>query len=172
VGWPLLVSGLVLTAVLLICAVLFVRPQVRLLRGPVRSPDLPEEERRYLRRQAWRRLVGCVLMLLLGVLLLGALLFLEVPSQRIIDTHENPDQRTPDERRFVLVYGWFWFAFLLLLLALVLLAGFELWSVRWRGLRERRQLLADRRAMLEHQIGRLREERNGPGGGGAPKPKG
>ena len=44
--WPQLVSGLVLTAVLLVSAVVFAGTQVRLLRGPVRTGEMPDEERR------------------------------------------------------------------------------------------------------------------------------
>jgi len=162
VGWPQLVTGLLLTAVLLASAAVFAVAQVRLLRGPVRSPELPDEERRYLRRRAWRRLFGCLLLLLLGGQLWTALLFLEDPAQRLADQQgDGHRDLSPDEVRFAKVYGWFWVVFLLLLLALVLLAAWEMWSVRRRGVVERRRLLDDRRAMLQRQAVRLRQERNG-----------
>jgi hypothetical protein len=162
VGWPQLVTGLALTAMLLVSAVVFTNVQIRLLRSTARSTDLADDERRHLRRRAWRRLFGCLLLFLLGIQLYVALVFLENPSQQLADEQaDSSRQLTPDERSFLRLYGWFWIVFLLLLLTLVLLAAFEMWSVRRRGVQERRRLLADRRAMLEHQVGRLRQERNG-----------
>jgi uncharacterized membrane protein YfcA len=58
-------------AVLLVCVLLslagyYAWRQCRMLRGLGRSMVLGDEDRTYYRRQAWRRLVGCVFMVLIA----------------------------------------------------------------------------------------------------------
>jgi hypothetical protein len=164
VDWPQIVSGALLIVALLSVSVYYGFRQVRELRGLRRGPGLPAEEALYQRRRAWRRLAGCGLMLLLAGLLAGALVYLEAPAQRLADQGvPSADAFTPRERDFVRLYGGYWIAFLLLLMAVVFLAAFDLWSTRRWGLRQHRKLQADRRAMIERQVTRLRQERNGHG---------
>jgi hypothetical protein len=160
VGWPQALSGLLLIAAILAAAALLAGREWAALR---RLDAAPEDDRPRLRRQAYRRLVGCALLTALGVLLAGALLFLEGPAQALADFRDaQPGREFDDEqRRFARLWGWYWMAVLLLLLAVVLLAAFDLWAVRRHALRERRRLLADRRALLEEQAARRRHGRNG-----------
>lgn len=119
---------------------------------------LDDDERHYLRRRVWRRLGANVLLAVLAVLLAGALLFLEVPAQRLAD--ERPaDPPTPDQRGFLRLYGYFWIVFLLVLLTLLVLAALDFWATRRHGAEQFRRLQADRRTMIESQMERLREDR-------------
>ena len=125
---------------------------------------MPDDERRAQQFQAWRRLIGSGLMLLLALLLAGALFYLEDQAQRLADQRDAapadaPFSWTDAERLFIRVYGAYWIAFLLILLALIVLTGYDLWAVRRQARRELRQLQADRRAMIERQATRLRQER-------------
>jgi hypothetical protein len=107
--------------------------------------------------------------LLLGFLLATALLFLEGPAQQIANERDALAQSgqqaelTGPQRDFVRLWGSFWVVFLLVLMTVVFLAAFDLWATRRHALREHRKIQADRRAMLEQQINRLRHERNDPG---------
>jgi hypothetical protein len=164
-GWPLLVFGSLLAAGVLAVAVGWGWGQVRALRRLGREPDLPDDERRWRRAQAWRRLVGCGLMLLLAGLLAGALIYLEDYAQRLANQREAAPEGavfvwTPDERVFLRFWGGYWIAVLLVLLALMVLTGYDLWSLRRRALSEYRRLQADRRDMIERQMVRLRQERD------------
>ncbi len=106
-------------------------------------------------------------MLLLGVMLAGDLIFLEVPAQQLADQRAELEQHgdtTPlsaDQRNFARFYGVFFLFFLLVLMAVVFLAAFDFWATRRYGLRQHRKLIADRRAMIEREVARLRQERNG-----------
>jgi hypothetical protein len=157
-GWPLAVFGGLLAAGVLAVAVAWGWRQLRALRRLGDDPDLADDERRRQRYQAWRRLAGCVLMLLLAGLLAGALLCLEDRAERLAP--KAPDW-TPDERSFLRFYTLYWIALLLVLLALMIVTGYDLWALRRQARREHRQLQADRREMIERQVGRLRQERNG-----------
>jgi flagellar biosynthesis/type III secretory pathway M-ring protein FliF/YscJ len=166
VGWPQIIFGAALIAALLFLALYYGWRQVVALRRLRLNPDLPGEERRYQHRQAVGRLVNSVLLLVLAALLTGVMVYLEPPTQQLVDQHaaavakgEKPPERTPEQRQLVLVWGWWWVAFLVVLLAVVVLAALDLLAIRRWGLRQYRKLQADRRAMIERQAGRLRQER-------------
>ncbi len=140
--------------------------QLRVLREGPSGPAVQGEETVHLRRRAWRRLVCGGLMLVLAVLLAGDLLYLEGPAQQLVnrvDAEGGEVVDEPEEKRFSNFYGYYVIAFLLVLLALVLVAGFDLWSVRRFGMRQLRRLQADRRAMIARQSALLRQQR-GQGG--------
>lgn len=166
-GWLQILTGLFLVLVLLALAIGFAWRQLAILRELRQDPYLPEEEGRYERGLAYRRLVSCALLLLLALLLLGALAFLEDPAQRLADeTKARRDQGlerelSPDEKLFLRVYSWYWIVFLLILLAVVVLAAFDLWAVRRYGRQQHRRIQDDRRAMIEDELGRMRQQRNG-----------
>jgi MFS family permease len=162
-GWPQIVSGALLVAVLLGVAVGFAWSQARALRRLTATPELPDDERRRQRGQAWRRLAGAGLLFVLAGMLAWALLFLEDPAQHLADLRDGGVELNDEQRDFGRRYGAFWIAFLLILLVLLVLAGYEAWSVRRYALREHRKLQADRRAMIQRQVNRLRRERDGSG---------
>jgi len=160
VFWSQIVFGVFLVIVLLGLAGFYAWRQILVLRR-VGAGEAWGEEGIYLRRQAWRRLVGSALMVLLAVLLAGALLFLEGPVQQLADRVDIDPQAAeePEQKALGNFYGYYWIAFLLLLLGLVVLAGFDLWAVRRFGLREMRRIQNDRRAMIARQSALLRQRR-------------
>jgi hypothetical protein len=140
------------------------RRQLQALRRLQQAPDLPAGEVARERHQCWRRLVSSGLLLLIALLLVAAQLWLESPAQRLADLRDNTPPSTPltdEQRHFGYVYTGVWIAVLLLLLGVVLLAAFDLWSIRRYGKLQHRKLSDDRRAMIARQLQRLREERNG-----------
>jgi len=164
-GWHI-GFGVVLAAGLLFLGVFYFRRQLRALHRLKTGPTLPDEETRYWRRQAWWRLVGSGLLVVLAVLLPLALIFLEPTAHDIAeyskamrDAGEEPIF-SPAQRLFVKVYSGFWIAYLLILLVVLMLAAVDLWTTRRYGLRQHRRLQADRRAMIERQVNRMRQERN------------
>ena len=159
-GWSQIVFGSVLVAVLLLLSGYYGRRQFVVLRR-LRNETLPGEEARHDRAKAVRRLVSCGLLLVLGLLLAGALLWPEPALQGILDQYKgvtNPEY-TDAEKQTIRIWGGVWIAVLVLLLIVVGLAAVDLWSTRGHALRQFRKLQADRRAMIQRQTGRLREER-------------
>jgi hypothetical protein len=170
VVWSEIVFGSLLVLLLVGLSVYFGRQQVLSLRKLRNSPDVPDEEMRYERRKAYRRLVSCSLTLVLAGLLAGLLAFYELPTQRIAEGREklgpgSAPAWTEQERGLIRVWSWTWMAFLLVLMAVLALAGLDLLSTRRYALRQYRKLQADRRAMIERQANRMRRDRNGYGGG-------
>ena len=166
-GWTQIIFGAVLVLVLLVLAMLYGVWQVLTLVRLRGTEEMPAEERDHLHGRAWRRLVMSLLLLLLGGMLTAALIYLEAPAQRLVDQREAQEQQgdstplDPEQRLFARLYGGFWLVFLLVLMVVVLLAALDLWAIRRYGLRQHRKLIADRRAMIEREVARLRQERNG-----------
>lgn len=121
------------------------------------------EEGRHERGRAVRRLIGSVVMLLLALMLLAAMIFLEEPMQKLVALGPIETDK-PEYKEFKRLYGWFWVSFLLLLLVLLAVAAVDLWIVRRYGRRQMRRLQEERRAMVELQTERLRQERRREGG--------
>jgi hypothetical protein len=153
------VIGLLLAVVLLGLALYYGSRQLATLRKLRQEEALPDEERRYERRKAWRRLVSCGLMLVMAAVF-TALQFYASEAKEILA--KAPDL-TDQEKVFVRVYTGSWIAVLLLLLVVLALAAVDLWATRRYGLRQYRKLSEDRRAMIRRQADRMRQERNGLG---------
>lgn len=160
--------ALLIFVVLLALAVYFGRQQVQTLRWLRGATELPEEDRRYVRRQAWQRLIGCALLLALGSQVAAAYLFgleerVRELGQKIQAQRERgePLTFTAEEQEFRRFYGFYWIAALALLAAIVFMAAYDIWAIRRYGRRHLQQIHDERRAMLEGQVARLRSERNG-----------
>ena len=159
-GWSQIVFGSVLVAVLLLLSGYYGRRQFVVLRR-LRNETLPGEEARHERSKAVRRLVSCGLLLVLGLLLACVLSWIEPQTQQILDAYKGviDPEYTDAEKQLIRVWTGSWIAILVLLLIVVAFAAVDLWSTRGHALRQFRKLQADRRAMIQRQTGRLREER-------------
>jgi hypothetical protein len=164
VGWPQLIFGAVLVVALLGLSIVYFLRQRRALRELRQTPDLPPDERDFRRGQARRRLVSSTLMLLLAAMLLVLLVFFENPAQRLADERAGQPDATPltaAQRLFVQSYGGLVIVLLLVLLALMVLAALDFWATRDYARREQRKLRDERRAMIQDELARLRQQRNG-----------
>jgi len=153
-------------------AVFFARQEVSALRGLRHPKGLALEEQVYVRRKAWRRLFGCVLLVAIAVLISGWYLTGQdadidaLGDQLRAQAAAGEKQPRPEQEQAKRFYAYYWITTLLLLLCLVLVAAVDFWAIRRFSARAFRRLHDDRRAMLEHQLAELRRERgrerNGP----------
>lgn len=155
-----------LAALLLLVAGYYARKAIVTLRSTTPAFEMLPDERRFLRRQAWRRLVNSSLMLVLAGFLvsayasgmqrradeLGAL-----RERQQVDGQKPP--LTDEQHRFSQIFLWYWIAMLAMLFAVVALAGLDLYATRRYALAQLRRIQTDRRAMMERNLARLREER-------------
>jgi H+/gluconate symporter-like permease len=127
---------------------------------------LDDEEHAFQRNQAWRRLTGAVLLLLIAAVFVGVLLF-EVPAARLVRVGEiNVEQQeqrqfNEPEKEFVRLWGGSVIVLLLLILGLIGIAGYEMFAIRRYSLHHMRRIQDERRAMIARETARLRRERNG-----------
>ena len=166
-GWTQILFGAVLVLVLLFTAILYTVRQILALKRLRAAEEMSLEERAYLRSRAWRRLVMSILLFLLGVMLASALIYLEAPAQQLADERAAKQQQddstplNPEQRGFARFYLGFWIVFLLILMAVVFLSAWDYWATRRYALRQHRKISDDRRAMIEREIARVRQQRNG-----------
>jgi len=85
---------------------------------------------------------------------------LEVQGELARGRGERP-QLDPEQRRFFDFYTYYSIVFLLNLLVIIGIAAMEYFAIRRFGKQQYRQIQADRRAMIENELIRLRSQRNG-----------
>ncbi len=163
-GWSEFIGSSLLAVSLVILATFTGVRQWSNLRDLRFRDELSREELNYRRGQARRRLWSAGLLLLLAVLLATIQTVLEKRRQEVIaeravqlQSGESVPTSEP-HRQFIRIYVGAWIALLVVLLAVVLLVGFDVWAIRRYALNQYRRLQADRRAMLERQVNRLRRE--------------
>jgi hypothetical protein len=162
-----LAFGAVVVLVLLFLAGFFAWRQIRALRSLRTQPELSREDRRYVRSQAWRRLLCSALMLILAGLLVGSF-FLEDPLQRVSaqraaqTAQGGPAEVQPAHKVFLQQFTTYWIVVLLVLLLMLLLVAVDVWAIARFGARHHRQLRADLQATLASEVARLRRRQNGP----------
>jgi hypothetical protein len=154
--------------VLVTLAGLFGWRQGQTLRGLGRQEELSVEDRVYYRHQAWRRLVGCMLMIVLAGLLSGwYLLGFDTRTLALsargnsADTVAEAVQRGAAMQRFLNLASFYVIFTLLVLLALVCVGAADVLAIRRFGLRHYRKIQSDRRAMIDEQVSIMRSQRNG-----------
>jgi hypothetical protein len=160
-----IVFGIALVVVLLGLAGFFGWRQMLTLRMLRTSMTLSDEDRRYMRRQVWRRLTCSAIMVVLAAMLAAHFKLepgaIDMANKRAADPAY---QFNAEEIQFRQTYAIYWVTVLLLLLAIILLAAVDFMAIRRFGLRHFRQIQADRRAMIKGELARIRSQRNGHDG--------
>lgn len=159
--------GILIIPVLLLLAGYFGWRQVQTLRWLKTQEQMPPEDRVYTRRQCFRRLVGSVLMVSLAGLI-GGYFLLEIRLERLLDMSaqfkahgQDVPSLTEQDRDFVILGLGYVGLIALLLFGMLVLAFLELTAIRRFGMRHRKRIHEDRRAMLQRQLPLLRRSRNG-----------
>ena len=153
-------------ALMLLVGGYYLYTSLRTLRRTTPQFEMLPDERRFLRRQARRRMANSALMLLLAGLLIGAYAAGlparadQIGRQRELAAVDGVKPPLNDEQRqFVRFFGGFVIAMLILLGVIVLVAGLDMWATRQYALFKLREIQSGRRAMIEHQLAKWREER-------------
>jgi hypothetical protein len=145
-----LTVAIIMAAVLVGVAGYFIVRQRQTLRNVAADAAMSEEQRRYLTRQAWRRIFGSVLLLGLAGMLVGSLFFDYEPLRKPID--QVPEAEKEAAKFAVRVIGVYWVAFLLVLLAVMALAVFDFWATARFSLQQQRALFQQHQDMLEAEL--------------------
>jgi hypothetical protein len=159
--------GIPIILALVALAIHFARRQLQVLRGLRGDEQIAAADRSYTRRQCYRRFLGCVLMLVLAGLVAGLLVVdIHGELERLADKarqakaagNDRP-QLTEDEQAF-LRFGLTYLGIIALTILLLLVVAFlDLLAIRRYGLRHRKRIRDDRRAMLRRQLPLVRRER-------------
>ena len=155
-----------LFAILLIVALLgmslwFAWRQAQALRWLRTQDQLMPEDRRYYQYQIVRRFIGCGLTLALACLLGGMFLFgvldgLDRLSALGDQARQDGTQLTEEQKDFVRFSFNYVLVIMLVLLMLLVLVFTDLVAIRRFGMRHRKRIREDRKAMLMRQLPLLR----------------
>jgi hypothetical protein len=133
----------------------------------LRTQALSDDDRRFFQGQVRRRLASAVLMVVFAGLLIGSFFLAEQvrdlkPADAAVAEGARP-KATQEQKGAIQFFTIYWIIALLVLLGILALAAIDLWAIARFGLRQHRQLEADRRAILADEVARLRQEGNGQG---------
>jgi hypothetical protein len=159
-----LIFMVILVAILLGVAGYFGWRQLLALRGMTRPDELGSGDRRYLRAQAYRRLLCSFLMVVLAGMLVCWLFFLDGRYRELFPPKESPEAAQVDpveQEDFRRLFTVYWMVALLVILAMMALAIIDFVAIARYGLSQHRRLQADRRAVLEEHASHRRRDRNG-----------
>jgi hypothetical protein len=156
----------VLAGLILLVGGYYLYSGIRTLRRTTPAFEMLPDERRFLRRQAWRRIINSFLMLLLSAELVAAYAAgLPKRIDGIIDEREHAavdgvkPPLTDAQRQSVRFFGGCVIAFMFQLGVVIALAGLDFWATRRYALTKFRQIANERRAMIQRQLTKWREER-------------
>jgi hypothetical protein len=140
--------------------------QVRALSGRTAPDELGSDDRRYLRKQAVRRLFCSLLMVVFAGMLVGWLFLdarrVEYEEELKVTRQTNPDAKPSEEYHdFARLFTVYFMVTFLMLAVMLAAAAIDFWAIARYGLSQHRRLQADRRALLEEHATRRRQERNG-----------
>lgn len=163
---PGIVFGLILVVVLLGLAAFSVWRQRKTLRL-LRTEELSDADRRFFRGQVRRRLISAALMVVFAGLLVGSFFLTENlrdlrPAEQPA-AQDQPPQANAEQRGAIQLFTFYWIVALLVLLGILALAAVDMWAIAKYGVRHHRQIEADRRAMIEEEAARYRQQGNGRG---------
>lgn len=153
-GHQQLIFGVVLTAGLAGIGLVAAWRQVSFLRGDCETSPAAA----FFRAQAFRRLFCSLILVVMGVMLGLALVYLEEPAQTIVDERDAADSAgrefhlSDQQERFASLYGMFWVGFLVLLFVLLSVLAYDMWLLRRLHLEALRERSRQKRAIIESAI--------------------
>jgi hypothetical protein len=162
-----LVFGAVLVVLLVGLAGYFTWQQRATLRELHAHPEMPPEDRRYLRRQVMRRLFCSALMGLLAGMLVAWYFYDESFRELFREGREKwaaaeQEVLTERQKEFSKWMGAYWSAVLGVLFLIVAVAAADALAIGRYGLRQRRRLRDERQqTLLELEAARRRHRGNG-----------
>lgn len=159
-----IVFGVLLVVGLVGVSLYFVQRQLASL-ARLRTLPLPlDAEGEYERRKARLRLVSCALTLLMAGLIAVLLATFDSTFGKVAEQRRgvDPAVEPTDEQRFLVrVWAGQWIAVLVVMFAVLCCALMDLWATRRFALGQYRKINADRRAMIQGEVNRMRAQRNG-----------
>ncbi len=161
-----MLSGLVLATIMLLIALGGGYRQLVARRRIREQPYMPEEDRRYLRRQTSRRLLMSGLLLVESMLIYTYYLSgMDARMDAIPERAKGADQPAPDDprgqsdRQFALLAASFWIGVILLLGLWVLMAIFDVLASRTYWMARYKELKADHETKLQRDLAVYRQQK-------------
>ncbi|MBN9120988.1 MAG: hypothetical protein J0I06_17865 [Planctomycetes bacterium] len=163
-----MVVGLILATGLILAGALTALRQRRALRALVGERFLADEDRRYRRGQALRRVATSGLLVVIGGMIAGYYLSgMDARMDAIPDRNKigappqegEPDPRAEDDKQFTKTVGFYWIGVMGLVFVAVCLAVFDFWATRKYWMARYRELKADYDTKLQRDLAVYRQQK-------------
>lgn len=163
--------ALVLAGLIALFAVLTVRRQFRNLGRLKREQHIASDERQFIRRQAWRRIVNGVFLLVLAGMMAGTYLSgMEKQADELGKKQEAKrkeaaqaglpaPEMTEDEKQFVRLWLGLWIAILVFVFLTFSMAIVDIWATRRYAWAQLQRMRDDHRTLLERDLAVLRQQK-------------
>lgn len=160
-----MVIGLILASSLVLVGALTAMRQRRALRTLAEEQFLADEDRRYRRGQALRRMATSGLLVVVGAMigtyyLSGMDARMDaIPKGNKPDAPPQGDPQAEADKQFTKFAGAYWIGILVLLFAAVCLAVFDFWVTRKYWMSRYKELKADHDAKLQRDLAVFRQQK-------------
>ena len=142
--------GIGIAVVLILVAGYFIHRQRLTLQTLRADTKMDSDQRRYLYKQSWRRMLGAVLLIVLGAMMFGSV-FLDY-DPKDFSSLDVPSPEKEAAKQAVRFISYYLMAMLLILLVILTLAVLDFWAVARFGVQQQKQLLQEHQAMLETEL--------------------
>lgn len=161
-----MIFALIFAGILLLIAVSSIRRQMHSLRRLQRDQHVPSDERRYLKNQAYRRIVtGCLLIGLAGMLSGAYFSGMERRADQLGDEKRPVDEEgrkqpmADEDKDFVRFYAFWWIGILVLIFLVVSLAIADIWATRRYAWTQLKRISSEHREVLERDLAMYRQQK-------------
>jgi hypothetical protein len=162
------VVGLILAAGLVLVGTLTAQRQRHALRAMAEEPFLADEDRRYRRGQALRRMVTSALLVVVGGMI-GSYYLSGMDTRMDAIPKDNkpgtppqegePDPQAESDKQFAKFVGFYWIGILGLVFVAVCLAVLDVWVTRKYWMARYKELKADHDAKLQRDLAVFRQQK-------------
>jgi hypothetical protein len=145
------IFGILISATLLVVACYFIWRQGQTMRElAAQHATIPSEQRRFLRKQCWRRLFGAAMLVVLACMLFGSVFLDYDPLRLSPDNVPQVDHETA--RQAVGFLTFYLMTMLLILMAILTLAVLDFWAIARFGVQQQKQLAQEHQQLLEADL--------------------
>lgn len=162
-----MVVGLILAAGLILAGAITALRQKRALRAIADEQFLADEDRRYRRGQALRRIATSGILVVIGGMIGGYYLsgmderMNNIPERNKIGAPQEgePDPRAEADKQFTKLVGFYWIGVLGLVFVAVCFAVFDFWATRKYWMARYKELKADHDTKLQRDLAVYRQQK-------------
>jgi len=158
--------AILLSAVLLLIAVLSIRSQFTQLRQLRTGPMMADEDRRYFRNRCRRRILNGLIMVALAAMLSGSYLSgIEARANQMAADADAARQAqivrelSPEELEFRKFYSLYWIGILGLLFLIMTVADVDFWATYRYARSQLKRIREDQQAMLRRDLEMYKQQK-------------
>lgn len=161
-----MVLALIFAGILLLIAVMSIRKQLANLDRLKKDAHVPSDDRKYLTKQARRRIITGGLLIGLATMLSGTYFSgMERRAERLgeekrpVDEEGRKQPMAEEDKDFIRFYSIYWIGILFLIFLIVSFAIVDIWATRRYAWAQLKRISQEHRTVLERDLAMYRQQR-------------